>query len=172
MPAQETPVKSRAQMAHASACWETQASELEAGRMCIYKYNNICTLIMFVCLSPTSIKLRSGACQHQDPLLWPKGGLGIDAKDVFFKGCGVILLMEEIRLTSWYGRYPHYLQGFYTSEVVFLGISSINSTVDTESIGKALHLVISWRVVLICPKNHRTLQWKGPWTSMTQGPSK
>ena len=64
---------------------------------CVYiKIKNICTLIMLVCLSPTSIKLRSDACQHQDPLLWPKGGLGIDAKDVFFQGRGVILLMEEI----------------------------------------------------------------------------
>ena len=36
------------------------------------------------------------------------------------------LLMEEIRLSGWYGSFSHYLQGFYTSQVVSR-ISSINS---------------------------------------------
>ena len=66
----------------------------------------------------------------------------------------LILLMEEIRLTatSWYGTYPHYLQGFI--HVRWCRISSINSISSTyqyiheKKLNSTtfLHVSVQWEV--------------------------
>ena len=51
-----------------------------------------------------------------------------------YSGLGFIATVDgsEIRLTSGYGKYPHYLEGFiYISQVVGLGISEPSTRITS-----------------------------------------
>ena len=55
---------------------------------------------------------------------------------------GLILLMAEIRLTSWYGEYPHYLQGFVLYIPGGAGFLPLTSWLGGES--NLSHLLKNW----------------------------